>query len=200
MALGYLMRKIDILSSEADRSLTRLVVTLLAPCLALDTIIGNDAFAKPSQLDSPASPGLCIHSSWHRHLQVGREALSHSRGRSQEDVRVHHLTPQLRLYSAPALPCAFRPRHDGRALCLLPWRRAGLLEHCACTAYRPLRAGKLAPGNQPSHRRDPDCNPVERIMAICRLRFRWCWGPPSSASITIPLWIGFGLYWIIPGR
>ena len=42
MALGYAMRKIDILSSEADRSLTRLVVTLLAPCLAFDTIIGNE--------------------------------------------------------------------------------------------------------------------------------------------------------------
>ena len=34
MALGYLMRKVGILSSEADRSLTRLVVTLLAPSLA----------------------------------------------------------------------------------------------------------------------------------------------------------------------
>ena len=42
MALGYLMRKIGILSGEADRSLTRLVVTLLAPSLAFDTIIGNE--------------------------------------------------------------------------------------------------------------------------------------------------------------
>lgn len=47
MALGYLMRKIGILSSEADRSLTRLVVTLLAPSLALDTIIGNEGLANP---------------------------------------------------------------------------------------------------------------------------------------------------------
>ena len=45
MALGYMMRKIGILSSEADRSLTRLVVTLLAPCLAFDTIIGNEGLA-----------------------------------------------------------------------------------------------------------------------------------------------------------
>lgn len=47
MALGYAMRKIGILSSEADRSLTRLVVTLLAPCLAFDTIVGNEGLANP---------------------------------------------------------------------------------------------------------------------------------------------------------
>jgi predicted permease len=60
MALGYLMRKIDILSSEADRSLTRLVVTLLAPCLALDTIIGNDAFAKPANWILPPVLGFAF--------------------------------------------------------------------------------------------------------------------------------------------
>ena len=51
MALGYAMRKIDILSSEADRSLTRLVVTLLAPCLAFDTTIGNEGLANPKKLE-----------------------------------------------------------------------------------------------------------------------------------------------------
>ena len=58
MALGYLMRKIGILSSEADRSLTRLVVTLLAPCLALDTIIGNDALANPANWILPPVLGF----------------------------------------------------------------------------------------------------------------------------------------------
>ncbi len=58
MALGYLMRKIGILSSEADRSLTRLVVTLLAPCLALDTILGNDAFANPANWILPPVLGF----------------------------------------------------------------------------------------------------------------------------------------------
>ena len=58
MALGYLMRKIGILSSEADRSLTRLVVTLLAPCLALDTIIGNDALANPANWILPPLLGF----------------------------------------------------------------------------------------------------------------------------------------------
>ncbi|MGB7790982.1 MAG: AEC family transporter, partial [Terrimicrobiaceae bacterium] len=58
MALGYLMRKIGILSGEADRSLTRLVVTLLAPSLAFDTIIGNDALAKPANWILPPVMGF----------------------------------------------------------------------------------------------------------------------------------------------
>lgn len=47
MGAGFAMRKIGILSAEADRSLTRVVVMLLAPCLAFDVIIGNEALAKP---------------------------------------------------------------------------------------------------------------------------------------------------------
>jgi predicted permease len=47
MATGFAMRKIRILSAEADRSLTRLGVMLLAPCLAFDVIIGNEALANP---------------------------------------------------------------------------------------------------------------------------------------------------------
>jgi predicted permease len=58
MALGYAMRKIDILSSEADRLLTRLVVTLLAPCLAFDTIIGNEGLANPKNWILPPILGF----------------------------------------------------------------------------------------------------------------------------------------------
>lgn len=58
MALGYAMRRIGILSGEADRSLTRLVVTLLAPCLALDTIIGNEALATPKNWIVPPVLGF----------------------------------------------------------------------------------------------------------------------------------------------
>ncbi len=58
MALGYAMRKIAILSSEADRSLTRLVVTLLAPCLAFDTIIGNEGLANPKNWILPPILGF----------------------------------------------------------------------------------------------------------------------------------------------
>ena len=58
MAIGYAMRKIAILSSEADRSLTRLVVTLLAPCLAFDIIIGNEGLANPGNWILPPILGF----------------------------------------------------------------------------------------------------------------------------------------------
>lgn len=48
MAVGYAMRKIDVLTAEADRTLTRVVVIVLAPCLALDTIVGNEALTRPA--------------------------------------------------------------------------------------------------------------------------------------------------------
>jgi len=47
MGIGYLMRKGGVLSVEADRSMTRVVVVLLAPCLAFDSIIGNEALTRP---------------------------------------------------------------------------------------------------------------------------------------------------------
>lgn len=47
MVAGYGARKIGLLTAEADRSLTRMVVMLLAPCLAFDIIIGNESLANP---------------------------------------------------------------------------------------------------------------------------------------------------------
>lgn len=47
MVAGYFLRKKRILTAEADRSLIGVVVTLLAPCLALDSIIGNTALKVP---------------------------------------------------------------------------------------------------------------------------------------------------------
>ncbi|MEO8207268.1 MAG: AEC family transporter, partial [Chthoniobacterales bacterium] len=47
MAAGFGMRRIGMLSAEADRSLGALVVTLLAPSLAFDVILGNEALTKP---------------------------------------------------------------------------------------------------------------------------------------------------------
>jgi predicted permease len=58
MAAGYAMRKIGILTAEADRSLTRVVVTLLAPCLAFDVIIGNEALANPKNWLMPPLLGF----------------------------------------------------------------------------------------------------------------------------------------------
>lgn len=53
MGLGFLLRRKNVLSEEADRSLIRLVVTLLVPCLALHTIIGNQALKVPANLILP---------------------------------------------------------------------------------------------------------------------------------------------------
>ncbi|HEY5741729.1 MAG TPA: AEC family transporter [Terrimicrobiaceae bacterium] len=61
MAVGYLTRRLNVLSSEADRSLTRLVVTLLLPCLALNTIIGNESLKEPENCLLPPLLGFgCI--------------------------------------------------------------------------------------------------------------------------------------------
>lgn len=48
MVAGYVLRKKSVLTAEADRSLIGVVVKLLAPCLALDTIIGNEALREPT--------------------------------------------------------------------------------------------------------------------------------------------------------
>ncbi len=78
MALGYAMRKIDILSSEADRSLTRLVVTLLAPCLAFDTIIGNEGLANPKNWILPPILGFAIDRCSESGIPIRSEVLSNS--------------------------------------------------------------------------------------------------------------------------
>jgi len=53
MGVGYFLRKKSILTEEADRSLIRVVVTLLLPCLAFHTIIGNEALKVPANLFLP---------------------------------------------------------------------------------------------------------------------------------------------------
>lgn len=58
MGTGYAMRKIGVLSAEADRSLIRVVVIVLYPCLALDTIVGNEALARPANLIWPPILGF----------------------------------------------------------------------------------------------------------------------------------------------
>ncbi|PTX92864.1 hypothetical protein DB345_14535 [Spartobacteria bacterium LR76] len=58
MAVGYAIRKLGILSAEADRSLIRTTVTILAPCLALDTIIGNEALRSPANWLVPPLAGV----------------------------------------------------------------------------------------------------------------------------------------------
>lgn len=47
MGIGYGLRRVRVLTSEADRSLTRLVITALAPALIFDVILGNEALKRP---------------------------------------------------------------------------------------------------------------------------------------------------------
>ncbi len=58
MTAGGFLRKISVLTAEADRSLTRLVVVLLAPCLAFDTIVGNEVLANPANWILPPVLGF----------------------------------------------------------------------------------------------------------------------------------------------
>ncbi len=58
MGIGYAMRKLGVLSAEADRSLIRVVVLVLYPALALDTIVGNEALARPANLIWPPILGF----------------------------------------------------------------------------------------------------------------------------------------------
>ncbi len=58
MVAGFGVRKLRILSAEADRSLIGLTVTLLTPALALDTIIGNPAFDHPANWFIPPLLGF----------------------------------------------------------------------------------------------------------------------------------------------
>lgn len=58
MIAGFSVRKLGILSAEADRSLIGLTITLLTPALALDTIIGNPAFDQPANWIVPPLLGF----------------------------------------------------------------------------------------------------------------------------------------------
>lgn len=50
MAAGLIIRRLNWLSEEADRSLFRVVVNLLMPCLIIDTALGNAAFNNAQNL------------------------------------------------------------------------------------------------------------------------------------------------------
>ncbi|NQY32608.1 MAG: AEC family transporter [Coraliomargarita sp.] len=58
IASGTLVRKLGWLDIEADRSLMRVVVNLLYPCLIFDFILGNDALREPGNLVLPPLVGM----------------------------------------------------------------------------------------------------------------------------------------------
>lgn len=55
---GYAMRRIRILTEEADQSLLGVLIKLFVPCLALDVIIGNEALTRPANLLLPPLAGF----------------------------------------------------------------------------------------------------------------------------------------------
>jgi predicted permease len=55
---GYTCRKLAWLTAEADRSLIRLTVNFLTPCLIFSTIIGNPALRAPENLIAPPLVGF----------------------------------------------------------------------------------------------------------------------------------------------
>jgi len=50
MGLGVFIRKLNWLTEEADKSLMRVCVNVLLPCLILDKALGNPALSQPSNL------------------------------------------------------------------------------------------------------------------------------------------------------
>lgn len=50
MGLGVFIRKLNWLTEEADKSLMRICVNVLLPCLILDKSLGNPALSQPSNL------------------------------------------------------------------------------------------------------------------------------------------------------
>jgi len=55
---GFVVRRIGWLDEEADRSVMRVVVNLLYPCLIFSFILGNDALREPSNVLIPPLVGL----------------------------------------------------------------------------------------------------------------------------------------------
>ncbi len=58
IGLGYFVRKIGVLSAEADASILRLTINLFVPLLALDVIVGNEALLRPENLFFPPLAGF----------------------------------------------------------------------------------------------------------------------------------------------
>lgn len=58
MLAGVLMRKVNWLTEEADQSLLRITVNVLAPCLIFSSILQNDALRNPSNIILPPLVGF----------------------------------------------------------------------------------------------------------------------------------------------
>lgn len=63
VGVGAWLRRVEWLTHEADESLLRVVVNVLAPCLILDHILGNEALRRPGNVWVPplaGFAGICV--------------------------------------------------------------------------------------------------------------------------------------------
>ncbi|MEW5849148.1 MAG: AEC family transporter [Myxococcota bacterium] len=58
IAVGVITRRVGILAAEAEQSLTRVLINVLFPCLALDKIVGNAALRDPRNVVIPPAVGF----------------------------------------------------------------------------------------------------------------------------------------------
>lgn len=58
MLAGYGLRKLRVLTAQADDSLLGVMVNLFVPCLVLDVVIGNEALLRPANLILPPLAGF----------------------------------------------------------------------------------------------------------------------------------------------
>ena len=56
--LGFLIRRLDWLTAEADASLLRVLINLLVPCFFLDSILGNAALREAGNILIPPLVGF----------------------------------------------------------------------------------------------------------------------------------------------
>lgn len=56
--LGFLIRRLNWLTAEADASLLRVLINLLVPCFFLDSILGNAALRQPANILLPPLVGF----------------------------------------------------------------------------------------------------------------------------------------------
>ena len=56
--VGFAIRRMGILTEAADRSLLRMIIAVLVPCLILDNVVGNTALLNPSNVIYPPLVGF----------------------------------------------------------------------------------------------------------------------------------------------
>ena len=58
VVIGWLIRRLDWLTEEADASLLRVTINVLMPCLILDSLLGSEALQRPINVLVPPLLGF----------------------------------------------------------------------------------------------------------------------------------------------